>query len=87
MANNNVMTSQKIESDTDKKQSRYSLVTRNWPVILILSVIGFYLITEHRAHLLGALPWLILLACPFLHIYMHRGHSHSSHHPTEVKDE
>ncbi len=86
MANNN-MTSQKLENDSDENQSRGSFVMRNWPVILILSVIGFYLITEHRAHLLGALPWLILLACPFIHIFMHRGHNHSSHHHTEIKDE
>lgn len=31
---------------------------------------------EHQAHLLGALPWLILLACPLLHLFMHGGHGH-----------
>lgn len=36
----------------------------------------FFLWTEHRAHLLGALPWLLLLACPLLHLGMHRGHGH-----------
>ncbi len=29
---------------------------------------------EHQAHLLGALPWLIVLACPLLHVFMHGGH-------------
>lgn len=40
---------------------------------------GFYLIAEHRTHTLGALRWLpllILLACPLLHVGMHRGHRH-----------
>ena len=23
---------------------------------------------------LGVLPWLLLLACPFLHVFMHGGH-------------
>ena len=36
----------------------------------------FFLLTEHRAHTLGALPYLLLAASPFLHIFMHRGHGH-----------
>jgi hypothetical protein len=39
-----------------------------------LAIAGFYLITEHRAHVFGYLPFLLLLACPFLHMFMHRGH-------------
>ncbi len=34
------------------------------------------LILEHRTHALGWLPYLILLACPLLHVFMHRGHGH-----------
>jgi len=45
--------------------------------LLVLSVAGgFFLFTEHRAHLLGALPYLILLACPLMHVFMHHGHHH-----------
>jgi hypothetical protein len=25
---------------------------------------------------LGYVPWLILLACPLMHVFMHRGHGH-----------
>jgi hypothetical protein len=31
------------------------------------------LLTEHRAHLFGVLPYLLLLACPLLHAFHHRG--------------
>jgi len=34
---------------------------------------------EHRMHLsglLGWLPYLILLACPLMHLFMHGGHGH-----------
>ena len=41
-----------------------------------LGVIGFFLWTEHRAHFLGALPYLILLSCPLMHHFMHHGHKH-----------
>lgn len=32
------------------------------------------LLTEHRAHVLGVLPYLILLACPLMHLFMHHEH-------------
>ena len=39
-----------------------------------LLIAAFFLRTEHRAHLFGALPFLFLLACPLLHLFMHGGH-------------
>jgi len=49
-------------------------------LLVACAVIGFYLLTEHTAHLLGALPFLLVLACPLMHVFMHRGggHHHSS---------
>ncbi|WP_447954004.1 DUF2933 domain-containing protein [Sphingopyxis chilensis] len=39
------------------------------------AIAAFFLLSEHRAHLLGILPWaLLLLACPLLHRFMHGGH-------------
>lgn len=46
-----------------------------------LGVAAFFLWTEHRAHLLGAIPYLLLLACPLMHL-LHRGHHHG-HSRTE----
>ena len=42
--------------------------------LAFLAIAGFFLISEHRAHALGALPFLFLLACPFMHMFMHGGH-------------
>ena len=47
---------------------------------------GYYLWTEHQAHLLSALPYLILLLCPLMHIFMHRGHHHGGHHRGDQDD-
>lgn len=41
---------------------------------IALAMTGFWLWGEHEAHLLGALPWLILLACPLMHLLMHGRH-------------
>lgn len=48
--------------------SRTGLVT-----IAFLAIGAFFLVSEHRAHVVPWLPWLILLACPLLH-FMHGGH-------------
>jgi Protein of unknown function (DUF2933) len=34
-----------------------------------LLIAGFFVLTEHTAHVLGALPYLLLLACPLLHLF------------------
>jgi hypothetical protein len=59
----------------------------NIVLIAFLAIAGFYLITEHRAHFFGYLPFLLLLACPLLHMFMHRGHGDSGSAPsTDKKD-
>ena len=51
-----------------------------WVFIGFAVIAAAYLIAEHRAHLGGALPFLILLACPLLHMFMHGGHGgHGDH--------
>ena len=54
--------------DTETR-SRSSLV-----LVGFLIIAGFFLVTEHRAHLFGILPFLVLLACPLLHHFMHGSH-------------
>lgn len=49
-------------------------------LLVLGGVAAWYLWAEHRAHLLGALPYLILLACPLMHVFMHCGHGGHQHH-------
>lgn len=49
-------------------------------LIGFLAIAIYFLWEEHQAHILGALPWTLLLLCPFLHFFMHGGHGgHGSH--------
>ena len=46
-----------------------------WILLAFLAIGGFFLLTEHRAHLFGILPFLLVLACPLMHLF----HGHGSH--------
>lgn len=51
-------------------------------VLGMLLVIGlFYVVREHFVHVSQALPYLILLLCPLMHLFGHHhgGHGHSHH--------
>ncbi|MBO9670713.1 MAG: DUF2933 domain-containing protein [Sphingobium sp.] len=47
-----------------------------WGIFALVA--GLYVVTQHWGHLLSALPYLFLLACPLMHIFMHRGHGHGA---------
>lgn len=52
-------------------------------LILVLAGLSYYLLTQHLAHLAIALPYLVLLACPLIHIF---GHGHSGHRIYDKED-
>jgi len=61
----------------EKTEKNNFLATLTWPqatLIVFLLVAGFFLLAEHKAQVLGLLPYLILLLCPLMHIFMHKGH-------------
>lgn len=58
-----------------------------WTSRAFLVFLGFAAIAivllweEHKAHILGTIPFLFILACPLMHIFMHGGrggHHHGS---------
>ncbi len=54
---------------------------------LVLAVIGILLLTGHKTHLYGYLPFLLILACPLMHIFMHGGHNHNEEKNANTKKE
>lgn len=56
-------------------------------LLVLGAVAAYFLLSEHRGHFFNALPYLLLLACPLMHVFMHHGHrSHmGSRHPPAGK--
>ncbi len=53
----------------------------------LVGAVTYFLLMEHRQHLFAALPFLILLACPLMHFFMHGKHgSHGGHGHEERTD-
>ncbi|MBL8519402.1 MAG: DUF2933 domain-containing protein [Betaproteobacteria bacterium] len=56
--------------------------TRAWKsaAVMLGLILAFYFLREHWGHVLGLLPYLILLACPLMHLFghSHQGHSHDA---------
>lgn len=49
--------------------------------VMLAVVGGAYLVQQHWTHLAGNWVYLVLLACPLMHLFMHHGHgSHGGHH-------
>ena len=57
----------------------------HWLVWCVLGIAAILFIIDHWAHALGALPYLILLACPLMHLFMHGKHGHGHHNDHENK--
>lgn len=57
-------------------------LSSRWIFIGFLGIAAFFLISEHRAHTLGLLPYLLLLLCPLMHLF-HGGHGNHAGHRRE----
>lgn len=78
-----------MEHDEHTEHNRHAAPRgHNWILIAFLAIASFFLFSEHRAHLLGALPYLLLLACPLMHLFMHHGHAaHGKHDENNERSE
>lgn len=47
--------------------------------MVMIGFVTYFLLVEHRDHVIQALPYIIILLCPLMHIFMHRSHGHGNH--------
>lgn len=57
-----------------ESKGSFWLTTNGLAAIALIGSVLYFLLTEHRAHFIYGLPFLILLLCPLMHMFMHRGH-------------
>ncbi len=62
-----------VHSSVPRRSLRHSRVVMG---LLVAAAIlaGYFLWTGHRLHLIQWGPYALLLACPLMHLFMHRGH-------------
>lgn len=46
--------------------------------VAVASAVLFWLLREHWRHAFGMAPYLLSLACPVMHYFMHGGHAHGN---------
>lgn len=57
------------------QRSKWYQSRLTWVLLGFIAIGGFFLVTEHTAHVLGALPFLLFLLCPLMMLFMmHGGH-------------
>lgn len=66
----------------NKQSSGFLRSRQGWVLLGFLAVAAYFLWAEHRAHVIAGLPYLpflLLLACPLMHVFMHGGHGGHDH--------
>ncbi len=61
--------------------------SRTWTLMgaSLVAVVLFFVLWEHWGHALGLLPYLVLLACPIMHLF--HGHGGHGHHRSASDEE
>ncbi|MFC1491408.1 DUF2933 domain-containing protein [Nitrospinota bacterium] len=76
------MPKQKPSGISEFLQSPFRIV-----LLTFLAIGGYFLVAEHRAHLAGYLPLILLLAvCGGMHFFMHGSHGHGPPDDNDSQD-
>jgi len=69
--------------DMNDSHERFWSTPKGLGAIGLIGAVSYFLLTEHYAHFIYALPFLILLACPLMHVFMHGGHGRGHEHQSD----
>ena len=67
------------ETPTDRNGppgDRHGTRLIGWTLALLAAVVVFAVLFSERSQATAYLPWLLIAACPLLHLFMHRHHDH-----------
>jgi len=69
------------QSDNDDSVPSFWRRPGGMALATVALIAGFYLLREHWGHVLGYWPYLLLLACPLMHLmHGHGGHGRHGNH-------
>ena len=68
-------------------QKKFWLTNNGIAAVLLVCVAIYFLLMEHSEHIFPFLPYLILLLCPLMHVFMHGGHGKEETHHGESKED
>ena len=68
----------------NRSLQRFLLSKSGLVLVGFLAVAGYFLWAEHQAHVIAALPWLLVGGCLVMHLFMHHGHGgHGDDHDSD----
>lgn len=59
-----------------KEEKSFWMTPQGITALGLIAIATYFLLIEHREHVLPFLPYLLMLACPMMHLFMHSGHHH-----------
>ena len=73
---------EEVETGAEQRGQWWTWLCCSSRLVLLgfLAVGAFYLLTQHTAHVYGALPFLLFALCPLMHPFMHGGHGEHAGH-------
>jgi hypothetical protein len=66
--------------------SKFGWLVSHKAALAALILVAILLVIDHWNHIVTALPYLLLLACPLMHLFMHGGHGGHGHQHSEHCD-
>jgi len=66
-----------MDGPIDDRDKRSGRTAERLTYFAFAMIALYFLLTQHRVHLISALPYLLLAACPLMHVFHHHGgHGH-----------
>ncbi|PKH06163.1 DUF2933 domain-containing protein [Moritella sp. Urea-trap-13] len=66
-----------------KHKKKFWSTPTGWCALLLIAAVSYFLFMEHREHVFSFLPFLIILLCPLMHVFMHGKHGHGKHNEVD----
>lgn len=70
---------------SNKSRSFWTTPT-GWAALGLIGAASYFLLVEHTQHFFEYLPFLILLLCPLMHVFMHGSHGKHGHDESAAQE-